>query len=257
MNTICSTSNAPFIKIDSAIFFDRSIKQTCRDIYVLALDLSKIPNWIIRKQYIADQLGVSLRTVNRYFSVLAKLGYAYYDEAKHRWHVFRTPKPNKAATSTGGGEPHLDAINQIDNYSEEKPLPDALPDQQKSVVVSSEQENLIFPVQLTDNQKKEAKKKIKKAPIHLQQAILYCLARCIASGTVKSPLAYLSGLITRANNGTFEVIGAAGATITDSRHTDDTKKLLEARQAALEKAVAPEKAKSFIQQARSAIRNAL
>ena len=128
-----------FIKTDATIFFDKSIKRTCKAIHSLALDLSKIPGWIIRKQYIADRLGVSLRTVNRYFAVLAKRGLAYYDEVKHRWYVFRRPKHNKTATSIGrgepnlveGGEPNLEGINKKDNYPEEKtttPEPIILPE---------------------------------------------------------------------------------------------------------------------------------
>jgi hypothetical protein len=40
------------------------------------------------------------------------------------------------------------------------------------------------------------------------------LAYHMAQGKVKSPVAYLNGLISRANNGTFESIQAAGDTKT-------------------------------------------
>ena len=118
--------------------------------------------------------------------------------------------------------------------------------------MTEDKDVLVYPVQLNESQTKEAKKKIKKAPIDMQQAILYCLARCIASGTVKSPLAYLSGLITRANNGTFEVIGAANATMPDSRRKDDTPELI-AAQRALTKSK-PEVGKVKFAGIRSAIR---
>jgi hypothetical protein len=172
---------------DAAIFFDKSIKRTCKAIHSLALDLSKIPGWIIRKQYIADRLGVSLRTVNRYFTELVKKELAYYDEVKHRWYVFRKPKPNKTATSIGrgepnlveGDEPNLDDINQKDNYPEEKTttqppsetiiLPDPvapavvvflsedcepMPDSAPTVPIEEEaQVALTYPEQLTTKQK--------------------------------------------------------------------------------------------------------
>ena len=246
--------NIPFIKTDSVIFFDRSIPQTCKAIHSLVIDLLKIPNWIIRKQHIANQLGVSLRTVNRYFNLLVKLGYAYYDDIKHRWHVFRTPKPNKAATSTGGGLPHLVAINQIDNYPEENTTTASqIPEEQKAVVVFEEikqqvdaviipslvtpelieedQDVLVYPAQLDTVQKKAAKVQIKKAPIDLQQAILACLAHYMIQGTVKNPIGYLKTLVAAANNGTFDVLGAAGAPIPDRRHIDATQEQIKAYQA--------------------------
>ena len=71
--------------------------------------------------------------------------------------------------------------------------------------------NLIYPVQLTDPQKKAAKHIIKKIKEpELQQPVLFALAYAITSGTVKSAPAYLQGLVTRANNGTFEPVGVAG-----------------------------------------------
>ena len=92
MTAISSTSNTPFIKIDAPIFFNRSIKPICREIYALAIHLSKTPDTGICKNYIAEQLQISLRTVNRYFGVLAKMGLASYDPIKHVWHVYATPQ---------------------------------------------------------------------------------------------------------------------------------------------------------------------
>lgn len=234
-------TNPTFIKTDSAIFFDRTIPQTCRDIHSLVIDLLKIPGWIIRKQYIANQLQISLRTVNRYFNLMVKRGLAFYDTAKHRWHVFRTPKPNKTATSSGGGLPlvvegglpQVVGINQKDNYPEEKTTtltapPTPAQAQETVVVFLDEKEDtaaLNFPPQLSEPQRKEAKHRIKKAPINMQQAILTVLALNLAKGTVKNPVGYLNGLITRANNGTFEAVGIAGATIKvnqDIAKTDST-----------------------------------
>jgi hypothetical protein len=82
------------------------------------------------------------------------------------------------------------------------------PDRESIVVVESE---LIYPIQLNPAQKKAAKHIIKKAPIHLQQDVLFALAYAIAQNKIKSVPAYLQGLVTRANNGTFEPVGAATA----------------------------------------------
>ena len=263
MTSISSTSNTPFIKIDAPIFFNRSIKPICREIYALALDLSKIPGWIIRKKYIADQLDVSLRTVNRYFNLLVKLGYAYYDEVKHRWHVFRTPKPNKFATSTGGGLPLtvegglplVAPINQIENYSEEKTTtaPHAViihPDPVTPVVVFEkiekqvetitndpvapvEKEDLKFPDSLTKNQKDDAKHALKKVKNPaLRHDVLAVLAHNLIHSHVRSIPAYLNDLINRANNGTLGPIPSTGGTILDTRRKDDTQERMEAQRAA-------------------------
>jgi hypothetical protein len=256
----------PFIKTDSNIFFDRTIPQTCRDIHSLVIDLLKIPGWIIRKKYIADRLQISLRTVNRYFNLLVKRGLAFYDMVKHRWHVFRTPKPNKTATSSEGGLPLvaegglplLVGINQKDNYPEEKTTTPTTPaEQQKAVVVCLEEEKistLVFPHELSEPQLKAAKHRIKLAPIDMQQAILIVLAANLAKGTVKNPIGYLNTLITAANNGTFEPVGAATATKPDTRHIETQERLKAARAI---KRSSDEKAKGGFQQAKLALRGIL
>jgi hypothetical protein len=81
----------------------------------------------------------------------------------------------------------------------------------KTTVVVNDAE-LIYPPQLNPVQKKAAKHVIKKVKQpKLQQPVLFALAYAITNGTVKSPVAYLNGLIARANNGTFEAIQAANA----------------------------------------------
>ncbi len=261
--SIYRTNPAPFIKTDSAIFFDRTIPQTCREIHSLAIDLLKIPGWIIRKKYIADQLQVSLRTVNRYFNLLVKRGLAYYDEIKHRWHVFRTPKPNNNGTLTEGGLPlvvegglpDLAPINQIQGYEEEKQQREPMPEQEKTVVVLEEENSstLEFPVQLKPEQKKAAKSRIKNAPLDLQQAILSCLARYMIQGTVKNPVAYLNTLITAANNGTFEVVGVATAKKIYYADNDSTQAEIKARQQ--RKVPDKEKRPSILSGLKAALRN--
>ena len=117
-------------------------------------------------------------------------------------------------------------------------------------------DGLIYPEQLNPDQKKAAKHIIKKVKQpELQQPVLFALAFAMTQHKVKSAPAYLQGLVTRANGGTFEPIGA---TIPDTRHIDH----IDQTQAQLKEARAikpskPEKAKGFIQQAKSALRGAL
>ena len=118
----------------------------------------------------------------------------------------------------------------------------------ESIVVADSE--LIYPSQLTEPQKKAAKhiiKKIKKP--ELQQPVLFALAYAITSGTVKSAPAYLQGLVTRANNGTFEPVTATTAT------KQGNKPLIPIWHGFGQSAPSkPEIATGFIQQARAALR---
>jgi hypothetical protein len=131
------------------------------------------------------------------------------------------------------------------------PLPTPIPPipEPESVVVSSE---LIYPVQLNPVQKKAARAVIKKvSQPEIQQEVLFALAYAIASGTVKSPVAYLNGLVTRANNGTFEPVTATTAS------KQGGKPLIPIWQGFGQSSPSkPETATGFIQQARAALRGA-
>jgi len=94
-----------FIKTGKDMFFNRSIPPICREIHSLAVDLLRQPHWILRKQHIANLLEISLRTVNRYFNLLVKMGLALYDAKKDRWHVFKSPKARNSAPSSVVGLP--------------------------------------------------------------------------------------------------------------------------------------------------------
>jgi hypothetical protein len=91
---------------------------------------------------------------------------------------------------------------------------EVIPDTPKPDMANSEEKaELIYPPQLTDTQKKAAKHIIKKVKQpELQQPVLFALAYAITNGKITSSVpGYLQGLVTRANNGTFEAIQAAGA----------------------------------------------
>jgi hypothetical protein len=145
------------------------------------------------------------------------------------WHIFDKPQtvpaspvaaysptiPPKTENPPVDFQPVLDILKKTDILK--TPLPTPVPKPAAApipipepvvvvdVIVSDE---LVYPEQLTEPQKKEAKRVIKKCEPQLQQAVLFALAYAITAGRVKSPVAYLNGIITRANNGTFEPINA-------------------------------------------------
>ncbi len=92
MPTISTTSNTPFIKVNSNIIFDKTMAPTCRVLYVLAIHLLKKPETVISKQYFADQLQVSLKTVSRHLNTLTKRRLASYDPVKKSWFFYDTPQ---------------------------------------------------------------------------------------------------------------------------------------------------------------------
>jgi hypothetical protein len=114
------------------------------------------------------------------------------------------------------------------------------------VVVSSE---LIYPVQLNPEQKRGARHVIKKCNPESQQPVLFALAYAMAQNKVKSPLAYLNGLVTRANDGPFEPVGTATAINQGGKPI-----IPEWKGYGQSTPSSPEKAKGFIQQAKSALR---
>ena len=62
---------------------------------------------------------------------------------------------------------------------------------------------------MKDSQKKAAKNVIKRAPAPIRQDVLIALAYAITAGTVNNPIGYLTALVNRANDGTFEPVKAA------------------------------------------------
>lgn len=230
-----------FIKIDSDIFFDRSIPPICRDIHSLAIDLLKIPGWIIRKKYIADKLGISLRTVDRYFNLLVKKGLAFYDAMKHRWHLFKSPiVSNNASCSDRGlpqmveaGLPLLAPINNNNNYPEEKTTTQPteiiiMPDTVTPVVVSFEEEKLKFPDNFTKDQKADAKHILKKLnKPELAEIIMLALADVLTKKTLKKTIPhYLGWAVSFANeNGTFTHLEADGNAKVVNPGIDQTEKI--------------------------------
>jgi hypothetical protein len=228
---------------------------------VLIYLLGKPITWRVKPHDLCKQLGLSAYAVKKALRWLCAAGFAAYSRLKSGhtiWRVF--DKPQTEAAYSPAITPQVE-IPQVafrpvivitETEEKNKPLP-APPDIQESIVVV---DGVIYPEQLNPAQKKAAKHIIKKVKQpELQQPVLFALAYALTQHKVKSAPAYLQGLVTRANNGTFEPVGAASATKPDTRHIDQTQELLKARRA--KTPPAPEKAKGFIQQAKSALRGAI
>lgn len=186
---------------------------------ILSYLLSKPDTWRLKLHDIRKQLGLSAYAVKTGLRWLLTAGFAAYTRLKSGhtiWRVF--DKPQTEAVRSPVIPPQVEipqvafqpVLVRTEIEEKKKPLPTPAPIQEnvRHVVVDSD---LIYPVQLTDPQKKAAKHVIKKVKEpELQQPVLFALAYAITNGTVKSPVAYLNGLITRANNGTFESVGVAG-----------------------------------------------
>lgn len=193
---------------------------------VLLYLLSKPDTWRLKLHDLRNKLGLSTYATKKALKWLQSAGYAGYVRLKSGhtiWRIFGSPQSAPETAHSPAISPHVE-LPQVAFQPElqiteteiiHKPLPAALaptipkPIQEVHVVVDSE---LIYPVQLSPVQKKAAKHVIKKAPAALQQPVLFALAYAITSGSVKSPVAYLNGLITRANNGTFEPVQAGSGT---------------------------------------------
>ena len=192
---------------------------------VLLYLLSKPVNWQPKAHDLQKQLGLTAYKVRKGLRWLCSAGFAAYTRLKSGhtiWQIF--DKPNLQQPEETAAKPvlmprinHSDMENQpvlvITETEQILKQPPAAPTPptitEVEVVVSDE---LIYPVQLTPVQRKAAKAVIRKVKQpEMKQEVLFALAYAITSGSVKSPVAYLNGLVSRANDGTFEPIAASTA----------------------------------------------
>jgi hypothetical protein len=174
-----------------------------------------IHGWKMRKSDLCKTLGMSLYAVKKALKWLQKHCYASFTRAYGFTHWVFTATPATRVLPESVDIQPVEQVNRqpILNINKEKEIKKETTTQ--AVVVSSEKEvdeekaELIYPEKLTTDQKKAAKSVIKKVKQpELKQPVLLALAYYLTQGTVKNPIAYLNGLITRANNGTFEAIEA-------------------------------------------------
>ena len=263
MQTIYRTAPASSFTILANDLIASAIPPTPKSVLIYLL--SKPVTWQLKTHDLRKQLGLTAYAVKKALRWLCSAGFAAYTRLKSGhtiWRVFDKPQAQHqtetaySPVSTPQVETPQVAIQPvlINTETEEKkrPLP-ATPEIPESIVVV---DGLIYPEQLNPDQKKAAKHIIKKVKQpELQQPILFALAYAMAQNKVKSAPAYLQGLVTRANNGTFEPVGDASATKPDTRHIDQTQERL--KEARAIKPSRSEKAKGFIQQAKLALRGAL
>lgn len=193
---------------------------------VLTYLISKPQNWQLRVTDISKQLALSTYAVRKALKQLRIAGYVFLERLRGgftRWFIYDKPQTlGKLKTSAIPAKvPHVENKHIQSEYvlirteaeiNKETTTPSlVLPPKQENIVVVDNSE-LIYPVELNPVQKKTAKHVIKKCNPELQQPVLFALAYAMAQNKVKSPVAYLNGLITRANNGTFEAIQAHSTT---------------------------------------------
>jgi len=229
---------------------------------VLFYLLAKPKDWRVKVADIRNNLALTTHTIRKSLEWLQQAGYAGYIRLKtgHTiWKVFDKPQAENGYSPRVMPKtvtPHAAKPSELQIKKDHEEINKQLPEPQKTVVVSlDDKEKLIYPEKLSLEQKKACKAVIKKAPVALQQEVLFELAYRMTMANLKSVPGYLNTLVTSANKGTFTRTGATTASKPDNRHIDSTQALLAAyRQLTTN---SPEKAKGFIQQAKSALRGVL
>ena len=230
---------------------------------VLNYLLSKPSNWQMQRTDLKKTLALTGYAIQKALKWLQLNGYAWFTRfcGKTTWRFTDNPnsvstKPINQVTPTSPVIAESIEIQHVENQhvltiiekqtNKETQLPAPVAVAQKSIVVVDE---LIYPVQLNPSQKKACKSVIKKVKQpELQQPVLFALAYAMAQHKINSIPAYLQGLVKRANDGTFE------ATQADS-NINTNKPLIPIWQGFGQSNPSnPDKAKSFIQQAKSALK---
>ena len=214
-----SVLSSNFTQVDNALL-NSSMPAQAKN--VLLYLLSKPSDWQPKTHDIRKQLGLTAYAVKKALRWLCSAGYAAWDRLKSGhtiWRIFSNPIapvhdsspaiPPQVEKPQGANQPVLITLETEKILKQPPAAPTPPTITEVEVVVSDE---LIYPVQLNPNQKKACKSVIKKLKQpELQQPVLFALAYAMAQNKVKSAPAYLQGLVTRANNGTFEPIAASTA----------------------------------------------
>lgn len=192
---------------------------------ILTYLLSRPNNWMKNNAHLAKTLNLSLYSVKKGLRQLLEYGYAQYIRFKDgstRWSFYDTQQiiPEKPATNPGlkpktelpqvAFQPDITNTDFLEN-KEQQPQPVIV--LENVVVIEDEKPDLKYPEGLKPDQLKACKAVIKKIKQNeLQQDVLNALAYAISLNRVKSAPAYLNGLITAANNGTFTTMQTAEET---------------------------------------------
>ena len=204
--------------------------------------LSKPKNWQLKVTEICSRLHLSPYKVRKALKRLRIAGYVFMQRLRGgftRWFIYSEPKkeipntiPVPPVIMPHVKKSHIKNLDVLVINTDHKKIktqqPVPLEEQQKTVVVSVEEnEQLIYPEKLTQNQKKACKATIKKAPVAIQQEILFELAYRMTVETIRTVPGYLNKLVVSANNGTFTRTGTSGATKASTRQLDKTQATLD------------------------------
>ncbi len=234
---------------------------------ILLYLLSKPSNWNLRVSDIKRRLNLGTHSIRQALKWLQQTCYIFYERLKTGyciWKIYDKPQvsPETKAAYSPAIPPQVE-IPQVENQPVlirieteiiQKTTTPPIPERVQQVVVDLVDGELIYPVQLNPLQKKGARHVIKKCNPELQQPVLFALGYYMAQNKVKSPVAYLNGLVKRANAGTFETVQADTATKSDTKQIDITQEKIKAYKQL--KISAPNVAKAGIAGMFAAIRGA-
>jgi DNA-binding CsgD family transcriptional regulator len=197
-----------------------------RDSSVLNYLLSKPPHWKVRANDIARGVNISINTVYAALTKLQKLGIASFTRDKFgytHWVISlhttlstpvstpHTKKPREEFCDVLTNNNLLEinkktTASRVNLEKKEEGLTATIAD---NPTIPSEvvNESLILPEQFSEIEKQVAKKSIKKANLDsvTYSVILMALKTALSSGNVRSPVAYLNGLINKAKDGSLDV----------------------------------------------------
>jgi hypothetical protein len=225
-----SSISYKFAPLSDAVLLDIAVPRTYKPFHAYCTKRCQIKDWRLNLADIALHFHCSISTVKRALRLFRDLGYAIYDEVKG-WRVFPSPQVtvNIVSEPIAGGS----LLTPLDTIMEVTFAPhiekEAFKEKETTPVVVLEEEKLVFPDKLIKEQKKACKAIIKKAPVQLQQAVLFELAYRMTLQTMRSVPAFLNVLVTAANNGTFTHTQAADDTKTVNRSIELANEVLESR----------------------------
>jgi hypothetical protein len=239
MNITRPTVTENYTTLPNELFdFGRSIhhsnvKLKPRDSSVLNYLLSKPPHWKIIAADIAKAVNISLNTVYRALTVLQKLGVVSYTRDKFgytRWLVSVSQTLYRPVTAPHNQKPRVEnECDLINNESleknktttscvsfEEKSLDiDLVNTTESNEIVVETRNQLIKEIELplelvshlSEIEQVLAKKTIRKSQVDnsTYNLILMALKLALSTGNVRSPIAYLNSLISKAKNGSLHV----------------------------------------------------
>jgi hypothetical protein len=210
-----------------------------RDSSVLNYLLSKPPHWKLRANDIANGVNISINTVYAALTKLQKLGIASFSRDKFgytHWVISVHTTLSTPVTTPHTKKPRKEFCDVLTNNHSlqnnkktttrcadfELGSPPILEKKEEGLTatiadnrtIHSEivDESIILPEQLSEIEKQVAKKSIKKANLDsvTYSVILMALKTALSSGNVRSPIAYLNGLINKAKDGSLDISQYSG-----------------------------------------------